>query len=128
MQMWKLDVNVTDRAAIPVSGANIEVRTSDGDLVFNGTTDALGLVRDIELEGWLVASEGTNITQKPYKVRIEKGDRWAEKSVTMDTNKALIVGLGEAPSITDSPYFWAVPVVIVLLVVVAVAYWWFYVR
>ncbi|HIH01223.1 TPA: right-handed parallel beta-helix repeat-containing protein [Thermoplasmata archaeon] len=128
LQMWKLDVNVTDRAAIPVSGAVVEVKTGDGDLVFNSTTDALGQVRDIELEGWLVASDGTNVTQKPYQVRIEKGDRWAEKSVTMDTNKALIVGLGEAPSITDSPFFWAVPVIIVILVVVAIAYWWFYVR
>ena len=128
IQMWNLDVNVTDQSGIPVSSAKVEVRGGDGSLIFNSTTDALGMVRDIELEGWHVDNDGVNVTQDPYKVRIEKGERWAEKGVTMSQNKQLIVGLGETPSITDSPFFWAVPVVLVLLVVVVIAYWWFYIR
>jgi hypothetical protein len=128
VQWWLLDVNVTDRSGIPVSGARVIVRDSEGIEIFDGTTDALGSVRDIELEGSRVENDGTEDVQKSYQVRIEDGDRWAEHKVLMDQDKTLQVSLGEAPAITDSPYFWAVPVILVLLVVVTVGYWWFRVR
>ncbi len=128
VQWWLLDVNVTDKSGIPVSGARVIVRDSGGTEIFDGTTDALGSVRDIELEGSRVENDGTEIVEKSYQVRIEDGERWAEHKVLMDQDKTLQVSLGEAPAITDSPYFWAVPVILVLLVVVTVGYWWFRVR
>ncbi len=128
LQWWLLDINVTDKSGIPVSGARVIVRDSDGTELFDGTTDALGSVRDIELEGSRVANDGTEIVQKPYKVRIEDGERWAEYKVLMDQDKTLQVSLGEVPTFTDSPYFWAIPVILVLLVVVTVGYWWFRIR
>ena len=126
--LWLLDVNVTDQTASPVSGAGVIIRDSDGKRVYNGTTDALGSVRDIDLEGHRILNDGTEVVQGKYTVRVEDGERWAEHQVMMDQDKTLIVSLGEPATITDSPYFWAVPVMIVLLVIVAVLYYWYYIR
>jgi hypothetical protein len=128
VQWWLLDVNVTDKSGIPVSGARVIVEDSEGTEVFVGTTDALGSVRDIELEGSRIENDGTESVQRSYLVRIEDDERWAEQKVKMDQDKVLQVSLGEAPTITDSPYFWAVPVVLVLLFVVTIGYWWFRIR
>ena len=68
------------------------------------------------------------IVEKSYQVRIEDGEMWAEHKVLMDQDKTLQVSLGEVPTFTDSPYFWAIPVILVLLVVVTVGYWWFRIR
>jgi hypothetical protein len=46
----------------------------------------------------------------------------------MDKSKLLVVALGEQPSITDTDWFWTIPVIVVLLVVVIVGYWWFRIR
>jgi hypothetical protein len=128
LQLWLLDVNVTDQTASPISGAEVVVRDSEGKRVFNSTTDALGSVRDIDLEGLRILNDGTEVVQGKYTIRVEDGDRWAEHKVTMDKDKTLVVSLGEPATITESPYFWAVPVMIVLLVIVAVLYYWFYIR
>ncbi len=128
LQWWLLDVNVSDQKGIPSSRATVFVSGPDGTEVFKGETDALGSVRDIELEGWRVENDGTETVQKAYKVRIEDGEKWAEKKVKMDQDKTLQVSLGEVPTITDSPYFWAMPVILVLLVVVTTGYWWFRIR
>jgi len=128
VQWWLLDVNVTDKSGIPISGARVIVEDADGAEVFDGTTDALGSVRDIELEGSRVENDGTETIEKSYQVRIEEGERWADYKVKMDQDKTLQVVLGEPPDITDSAYFWAVPVILVLLVVVTFGYWWFRIR
>ncbi len=128
LQLWLLDVNVTDQTASPVSNAEVIVHDSDGKRVFNDTTDALGSVRDIDLEGHRILNDGTEVVQGKYAVRVEDGERWAEHQVMMDQDKTLIVSLAEPTTITDSPYFWAVPVMIILLVIVAVLYYWYYIR
>jgi hypothetical protein len=128
IQWWSLDVNVTDKDGIPVSSAEVVVRFANGTKVTNQSTDALGSVRDIELEGHRVGNDGTVVEQPKYDVRIEKGKRFAEKDVLMDRDKTLTVALGEEPSITDSGWFWAIPIIVVLLVVVIVGYWWFRIR
>jgi len=128
IQWWLLDVNVTDRDGIPIAAALVTVRASDGTKMANKTTDALGSVRDIELEGYRVENDGTTNTAAKYQLRVEKGERWAEKDVRMDVNKVLIVALGEKPTITENPWFWMVPVLVVLIVVVVAAYWWFRIR
>jgi len=128
IQWWMLDVNVTDKDAIPISSAKVIVRASNGTKMANKTTDALGTVRDIELEGYRIENSGTITTSDKYLVRIEKGKRWAEKGVTMDMNKVLIVVLGEEPDITDNAWFWAIPIIVVTLIVIVVGYWWFRVR
>jgi hypothetical protein len=128
IQWWSLDVNVTDKDGIPVSSAEVTVRFANGTKVTNQSTDALGSVRDIALEGHRVESDGTIVEQPKYDVRIDKGKRFAEKDVLMDRDKTLTVALGEEPSITDSGWFWAIPVIVVLLIVVIVGYWWFRIR
>jgi parallel beta-helix repeat protein len=128
IQWWLLDVNVTDKDGIPIAGAKVIVRTSNGTRLTNKTTDALGSVRDIELEGYRIDNDGTNSTAQSYEVRIEAGERWVEKSTKMDGNKVLIVALGDEPSITDNVWVLVIPIVIVLLIVVSVIYWWRNVR
>jgi hypothetical protein len=128
IQWWKLDVNVTDKDAIPISSATVVVRASNGSKVTNMTTDALGSVRDIEVEGHRVDNTGNLIEQGRYDIHIEKGKRWAEKDVRMDQNKVLTVVLGEEPDITDSTWFWMIPVIVVVIVVAVVGYWWFRIR
>lgn len=128
IQWWLLDVNVTDRDGIPTAAAMVIVRDSDGTKLYNSSTDALGSVRDIELEGYRVENDGTTSTADKYQLHIEKGKRWAEKDFRMDTSKLITVALGEEPTITESPWFWTVPLLVVLLVAVVVAYWWFRIR
>jgi hypothetical protein len=130
IQWWLLDVNVTDNDAIPVPSASVVVRFANGTKVENKTTDALGSARDIELEGYRIENDGTTNEAGKFQVRIEDedGSRWAEKDVKMDQNKVLTVVLGEEPSITDSGWFWVIPVIVVLIVVVVLGYWWFRIR
>ena len=128
IQWWTLDVNVTDKDAIPISSAQVVVRYANGTRAHNSTTDALGSVRGIDLEGHRIGNDGTLVEQEKYQVHIEKGQRWAEKGVRMDKDKVLTVVLGEEPDITESGWFWVIPVVVVLLVVVVVGYWWFRIR
>lgn len=128
IQWWSLDVNVTDKDAIPISSAKVVVRYMNGTKVTNRTTDALGSVRDIELEGYRIGNDGTTNEQGKYQVYIEKDERFAEKGVKMDRNKVLTVVLGEEPSVTNSNWFWSIPIIVVLLVIVVVGYWWFRIR
>lgn len=130
IQWWTLDVNVTDQGdpPNPIANAEVTVNAVNGTQLFTGITNALGSVADIELEGWRVENDGTNTTQGAYNVRVEEGERWAERDVTMDTNIELTVQLGEAPSITDSPFFWAVPVALMVIAIALVGYWWRYIR
>lgn len=128
IQWWKLDVNVTDKDAIPISAATVVVRASNGSKVTNMTTDALGSVRDIEVEGYRIDNTGSMIEQGRYDIRIEKGKRWAEKDVKMDQNKVLTVVLGEEPDITESAWFWMIPVIVAVIIVAVVGYWWFRIR
>jgi hypothetical protein len=129
IQWWLLDVRVNDKAAIPISTASVIVRHSNGTRASDGSTDALGLVRDIELEGFRILNDGTEVQQGKYQVHIEEsGGRWAEKDVRMDSSKELIVILGEEPSITDSTWFWVIPVIVILIIVVVLGYWWFRIR
>ena len=128
IQWWLLDVNVTDTDAIPIPGVNVIVRFNNGTRVMNRTTDALGAVRDIELEGHRIENDGTNSTQEKYQLRVEKGERWAEHKVRMDRSKGITVQLGEEPTITESGWFWAIPVIVVLIIIIVVAYWWFRIR
>ncbi len=128
IQWWVLDVNVTDRDGIPIPTALVTVRANDGTKMANKTTDALGSVRDIELEGYRIENDGTTNTADKYQLRVEKGERWAEKDIRMDASKVITVALGDKPTITENPWFWTVPLLVVLLVVVVVAYWWFRVR
>lgn len=128
IQWWMLDVSVTDMDAIPIASANVIVRFNNGSRVMNGTTDALGAVRDIELEGHRIENDGTDSIQEKYLVHIELGERWADYKVRMDKNKGITVQLGEEPEITENPWFWAIPVIVVLIIIVVIAYWWFRIR
>jgi hypothetical protein len=128
IQWWSLGVNVSDKQGIPVNNAMVTVRFANGTRVTNQTTDALGSVRDIKLEGHRVENDGTVVDLPKYQVRIDRGARFAEKDVLMESDKVLVVALGDEPSITDSGWFWTIPVIVVLLVIVIVGYWWFRVR
>lgn len=128
IQWWLLDVNVTDSDAIPIPGANVIVRSNNGTKVMNKTTDALGAVRDIELEGHRIENDGTNSTQEKYQLRVEKGVRWSEHKVRMDKSKGITVQLGEVPTITESAWFWTIPVIVALIIIIVVAFWWFRIR
>jgi hypothetical protein len=130
IQWYVLDVRVNDNDAIPIASADVVVRMANGSKSSDRKTDALGLVRDIELEGYRILNDGTEVQQGRYHVHIEEADggRWAEKDVKMDKSKELIVILGEEPAITDSSWFWAIWVLLGLLIVVAVGYWWFRIR
>ncbi len=128
IQWWSLDVNVTDRDAIPISSARVIVRFANGTRAANGTTDALGSVRDFQLEDYRIENDGTTSEQGKYQVYIEDRERFAEKGVKMDRNKLIVVVLGEEPSITNTNWFWAIPIIVILLVVIVVGYWWFRIR
>ncbi len=128
IQWWTLDVNVTDKDAIPISSAKVVIRFDNGTKVTNRTTDALGSVRDIVLEGHRIANDGTMEEQGKYQIYIEKGERFAEKGVSMDKDKVLTVILGDEPDITESGWFWAIPVIVGLLIIVVGAYWYFRIR
>jgi hypothetical protein len=128
IQWWMLDVSVTDTDAIPIPNTNVIVRFNNGTRVIEESTDALGIVRDIELEGHRIENDGTTSTQEKYLVHVQRGERWAEHKVTMDKNKGITVQLGEVPTITESPWFLAIPVIVALIIIIVVGYWWFRIR
>lgn len=126
IQWWTLDIQVNDTADIAVAGANVVVRFSNDTRAFNGSTNALGAIRDIILEGHRVTNDGTNFTQKAYTVTITKGEREAQKKLNVNMDKSLTVFLGQGPEdATGSPWFWVVISIIVVVALAGVGLWWY---
>ena len=126
--MWLLDVKVTDHDDFNIPGAEVIVRSANGTKVFNGTTNALGNVTDIELEGYRVGNDGVLLSEGNYKVRIEKGLMEADKSLQMDKSKGLKVNLGKVEKISGTSLRWVFIALILIVVAGAVGYWWFRIR
>ncbi len=128
IQWWLLDVTVTDKDAIPISAVKVIVNFKNGTKVVDRTTDALGSVRNIELEGHRIETDGTTTDPGKYQVHIEKDSRWADYNVRMDVSKEIKVQLGEEPAITESVWFWTIPVIVAAIIVIVLGYWWFRIR
>jgi hypothetical protein len=128
LQIWILDVKVTDHADNPIVAAKVVIRSSNGTKVFDGTTNALGNVTDIELQGHRILTDGTNVTEGKYKVHIEQGLMEADKAITMDVSKTLKVNLGKVEEVSGLSLRWVIIALILIVVLGALAYWWFRIR
>jgi hypothetical protein len=128
LQIWLLDINVSDHDGIPVAAAAIDIAVSNGTSVFDGTTNALGSVQEIELEGHTIENDGSTTEPGDYRIHIEKGVREANKKITLDKNKVLQVALGKVEKVENNTLWWLVLLLVIVAACGAFSYWWIRIR
>lgn len=99
---WTLTLRVTDQAYNPLSNASVEVNDTLGETVFDGKTNATGMVVVDVLEGEMNAT--LTLGHNPYSVRVEK-DRYhalVSVNVTSTMTREVTVLTNLAPIISVS--------------------------
>ncbi len=130
LQKWTVDIEVQDADDNPAIGAHVRLLFPDGSVAFNGSTDSVGMVQDIKLEGSRVLQDGTVVEMDDYTVKIVKGKKEAEKAFAIDRDKTITVVLGKVEEVSplSSPYAWAIIGLLIIALLAGFGYYWVRIR
>ncbi len=89
---WYLDVKTVDANGNPISSANISINDSTGTQIFNGSTDAEGLVENIVVKEYRKTGDSST-NYNPHEISATFDNVTAQTSVNVDSNKEVKLSL-----------------------------------